>query len=349
MVPATTRFHAMKYALPEFSVPQVNQAGKNLTCNAQDDGSLAILNNWRSAHAYPTQAFYVSLSRMAKSLDREALVAQRIKRLPSILAKLSDKNKMKLSQMQDIGGCRAVLADIKQVRQLQAIIQNSKWRHQCLGPKDYIIEPKSSGYRGVHLKYKFKGDGEKLAYTGLKIEIQLRTKLQHQWATAVEAADTFTRQAIKASKGDANWRRFFTLMSSVYANYENAPLVPDTPETLRELAQELVAIDHQHHIVSTLTGIATVITDGVQVVKAAYYLIELDPVAMVASIHGFQANSSQEAHRAYANAEMKASGTSGQVVLVSVKTIDSLRKAYPNYFLDITLFLQDVVNVMNPA
>ncbi len=43
---------------------------------------------------------------MARKFDRQAVIAQRTKRLVSIGTKLYYNPKMKLTQMQDVGGCR---------------------------------------------------------------------------------------------------------------------------------------------------------------------------------------------------------------------------------------------------
>jgi ppGpp synthetase/RelA/SpoT-type nucleotidyltranferase len=66
---------------------------------------------------------------------------------------------MTLSQMQDIGGCRAIVATAVQVDQLCANYAESDIKHalhrdikHALHRKDnYIATPKDSGYRGVHL------------------------------------------------------------------------------------------------------------------------------------------------------------------------------------------------------
>lgn len=219
----------MKYPFPCFSIEEVNRSGKTLLAFQKDvlvpnfEWTMEVIDNWRAAHAYPAQSFYVTLKRRACAVHKSALVAQRIKRLPSIISKLEREPAMKLSQMQDIGGCRAVLPSLSHVKTLWRAIEALRWKHVSLKPKDYITHPKASGYRGVHLKYRYQGEGLKAKYSGLKIELQLRTKLQHRWATAVEAADTFTKQALKSSRGNDGWQRFFALMSSVYALKERAP------------------------------------------------------------------------------------------------------------------------------
>jgi len=40
------------------------------------------------------------------------------------------------------------------------------------------------------------------------IEIQIRSKLQHIWATAVETVGFFTGQAIKSNEGEKEWNDF---------------------------------------------------------------------------------------------------------------------------------------------
>ena len=82
---------------------------------------------------------------------------------------------------------------------------------------DYISAPKASGYRGVHLMYRYKSDKKKTIYNDLKIEMQIRSRYQHAWATAVETVGIFVGQALKTSMGDDRWLRFFALMGSAIA------------------------------------------------------------------------------------------------------------------------------------
>ena len=123
---------------------------------------------------------------------------------------------MKLSQMQDLGGCRAVMDNVGAVRRLVGYYQKeSGIKHELAKLDDYIAAPQESGYRGVHLVYRYYSDKKpKAMYNGLKIEMQLRSQYQHAWATAVETVGAFIGQALKSSMGDKEWRRFFSLMGS---------------------------------------------------------------------------------------------------------------------------------------
>ena len=85
------------------------------------DQALAIINNWRSSHGYPLYMMRKTLLRRARRVDKNALVAQRLKRLDSIAPKLRRFDQMQLSKMQDIGGCRAILDDMRQVKDLAKV------------------------------------------------------------------------------------------------------------------------------------------------------------------------------------------------------------------------------------
>lgn len=113
-----------------------------------------------------------------RAIDSNALVAQRLKRSPSIISKLKRFPKMKLSRMQDIGGLRAVVSNLEVARQLTESYKSSRFTHDLVGEKDYIEYPKDTGYRGIHLVYKYQNRRVAL-YDGLHIELQIRTRLQH--------------------------------------------------------------------------------------------------------------------------------------------------------------------------
>jgi hypothetical protein len=130
---------------------------------------------------------------------------------PTIINKLRLNPSMKLARMQDIGGVRAVLKTIKDVRDLEREYRNkSHFKHELVNEKDYIESPKNTGYRGIHLIYKYKNNRKKAKeYNGLLLELQIRTRLQHAWATAVETMGTFLGQPLKSMDGDKKWFDFF--------------------------------------------------------------------------------------------------------------------------------------------
>ncbi|MGJ8479718.1 hypothetical protein [Sphingobium yanoikuyae] len=111
----------MEWANPEYKAEDVNKAGKALSSmvfpvNTVDGlEALSVINNWRAAHAYPLNTFQITLRHRARKIERKVIIAQRAKRLDSIHRKLVSKTTMRMTQMQDIAGCRAVFSRIPQV------------------------------------------------------------------------------------------------------------------------------------------------------------------------------------------------------------------------------------------
>lgn len=342
----------MDYARPRFSVQEVNAAGRKIRSFAEPGdmpsaadlkAALEIIDNWRASHALPLNSFHMTLKTRALKIHGAVLTAQRIKRLESIAFKLMNENNMKLSQMQDIGGCRAVLPSIAKVTELRDVYTNKPVTHFYIGEKNYIADPKPTGYRGVHLKYRFVGRSNSQPWDGLKIEIQLRTLLQHKWATAVEAAGIFTQTALKSNRGRQEWLRFFALMSSIFAIREECPTVPQTPSNLDELCEEIRALNRQHYIEATFSQYKAIIPHIEKQSKAKFFLVQLDPVKLQVTVQGFKSDESQLANKAYTSTESALpKDTRIQVVLVSVSSVSALKRAYPNYFLDTQDFLREI-------
>src|SRR5258708_18822347 len=105
----------MKWVIRQYSKTRIDRAGETLFAGTVPEDelntALEIVNNWRSCHAFPLNTMQIGLRRLARQVDPHPLVAQRIKRLSSIELKLRRFPTMTLSQMQDLGGCRAIVAD----------------------------------------------------------------------------------------------------------------------------------------------------------------------------------------------------------------------------------------------
>ena len=223
---------------PEYTKRQVNDAG-NIIRNddaSPDEIALAteVIDNWRAAHAYPMHVIYMHLRRMAAN-RKDILVVERLKRLDSIIGKLQRESGMDLWRMQDLGGCRFIVPTVDEVFMYADRIKSSRVRHEYKRSYDYINNPKASGYRSLHLVYKFHSDTKDTYNNNLLVEIQFRTHLQHIWATALETMGLFTKQALKAGEGDEYVKRFFVLVSSLFAIKEGYPVVPNTINDKAEL------------------------------------------------------------------------------------------------------------------
>jgi len=332
----------MAWATPQQTRSEVDRAGRILIAetSADTEHALQVINNWRASHSFPLNTFQMGLRKRAHRVDPSALVAQRIKRLSSIADKLRREHTMQLSQMQDVGGCRSVLTTVDQVCTVRGLFRDSRLKHKLVKQNDYITEPKRSGYRGIHLVYRYVSD-RKDTYNGLQIEVQIRSQLQHAWATAVETVGTFLKQSLKASQGSEEWLRFFKLMGSAMALREGTQTVPETPSSkdklVRELKEHIASLDVERKLAAYHATIRLRTTPEVR--DAKYFLLELRPSAGTIYVSSFRGTGLAEATAKYIQVEQALSGPGSEAVLVSVESIDALRRAYPNYFLDTRRFI----------
>lgn len=330
---------------PAFTHGTVNKAGEilrhpRITVD-QLEWALGVLNNWRSSHSFPLNTFQVNLRRTASKFDSAALVAQRLKRASSVVLKLQRYKTMQLVQMQDVGGCRVVLNTVQEARLVHKQYLGGGMKHQLVNAKDYIEKPKDTGYRGIHLVYRYNSDRSE-TYNGLLIEMQIRSRLQHAWATAVETVDTFLQFALKSSEGPAPWLSFFTHMGSVFAQIEGTPQAPGTPSDPKELRQAVRDMANSLHVIERLEayGFALSLVLEKENPKAHFYLLRLEPTNRKLDVTTYTRGQLEQATVDYLKAEKDVAQSGiAEVVLVAADNLAALRLAYPNYFLDTTEFL----------
>lgn len=333
------------WEVPKYSKSEINKAGSIIadsTSSKEDrDNALIILNNWRAAHAYPLQVICNNL----RLRNPDAIVVQRLKRLESITGKIERFLDMSLYRMQDLGGCRVIVNTIDQVYEAVNKYKNSRIRHILKREYDYIQNPKNSGYRSYHMVYQFYSDKKDTYNKNMLIEIQFRTKLQHIWATAVEMMGIYTKSNLKSSQGDTDILRFFTLVSSVISIQEDMPVCPNTSDNICELVKEIKTLNSKHRIIPILSGINLAIdyTEKKLNNKSIYYLLVLDYSDHQVHIRPFTSTQLEAATQAYGIIEQE---TDKNVVLVSAKSFNELREAYPNYFVDISEFISMVQDII---
>lgn len=226
-----------RWVVPEHSNKAVQRAsrmiGKGNGTSEEIQAARDVLSNYRLAHAFPLNAVTVTVRQRALEVNQNAVVAERRKRLPTIIDKLKRHPTMSVTTMQDLGGCRVVFETVAEVDELVGILVDlPRSKNRVKKVYDYLrddLGPRNSGYRGVHLVYEY--GASKSEYHGLRIELQVRTQLQHAWATAVETMDLFSGSELKYGKGDADTLRFFVLVASLMAHEEQTAPVPGAEGT----------------------------------------------------------------------------------------------------------------------
>ncbi|MDO8540337.1 MAG: RelA/SpoT domain-containing protein [Opitutaceae bacterium] len=348
----------------KYSGEKINEAGRkllgaNLVNNQKEfDAVLDVLSYWRSEHDVPLNAAFELLQKTALDIDRKAIFARRLKRYASIVKKLHRFSSMNLRNMQDIGGCRAILTNLKKIEQVLRELKHKpefRWvdgRHRI---KDYVAGPKDDGYRSVHIIGNFAGESRAVR----RIEVQLRTFIQHYWATALEIVDLFTHQALKSNQGDRDWRLFFQSVSIHFAMMDSIHLfhtsnaatklttyrrrlakdcgLAESAKVVRACCKKLRVIEK----LQAFAGSLEVVDDKLAHSKeAGFALLKIDIERKTVETTVFPSDASKLAEAEYTRIESETAKLAGVVVaLVSSSAVGGIKEAYPNYFADSTHFI----------
>ncbi|AQW87188.1 RelA/SpoT domain-containing protein [Campylobacter pinnipediorum subsp. caledonicus] len=302
----------------------IRKAGANLKDNIATSDDLDIISTFRSNHIPLMKMLVKTLS---KKLPKPIFIARRLKRLNSIKAKLTRFSGMNLDRMQDIGGVRAVFKNDNEVMNFARKVKETyseKGALEIVKENDYIKEPKDDGYRSYHIIFKY--NGKIPSVSGYHIELQLRSILQHYWATAVEILALKSETNIKAGYGQEHYKRFFWLCAELFTGK-------------KEFIEEIKELDDKHNILILLSGLNVVANKLQDKGQEGLYLLILDTQSSVLKLLEFGKNEIETAKEMYQNLE---TSKKTQSVLVSVDSIKKLKKAYPNYFMDAKSFIKEV-------
>jgi len=363
-----------------YSINQVKKAGKNLIRDENIIESLEILSHWRSCHATSLEKAYKIVQEHAPKIDASCMIAKRLKRTPSIISKLRRFNEtMQLTTMQDIGGCRVVLSNMKKVEKLVKLLEKNKYFELR---NNYIKSPKQDGYRSIHLIGKFKNHNNIDKY----IELQVRTKIQHYWATAIEIVDLFTKQSIKTNEGDKAWSELFRLLSKNFIYFDQNPYINsgegksqqtlnkkdlmvfeslyrninnnlnnDTIKELDEIERLAIKLDIVRKFKLFAKSIQIANNDLTKnhnmIPEDGYVLISVEQdtkTSFIMNNYYYHKHEFDSATKNYLELETKSiknnSFTNNRIVtvLVSTTAVGGIKEAYPNYFADSEQFMKQV-------
>jgi hypothetical protein len=248
--------------------------------------------------------------------------------------------------MQDLGGSRAILRSVSSVYSLREEYKKSRDRHELATVKDYIQEPQESGYRGIHLIYKYQSD-RVTDFNGHRIEVQLRTRVQHAWATAVEIAGIYVRTPLKSSIGPTEWLDYFKFVSSAFAILEHTPRL-HTNLSDSDIVDAIVALDLKLDAKRRLQNFSAAHRYIAETKRKSdsHFILILDLREQRTRIETFGSIT----HASMRYAELEKAHISDElidVVLVAAENIESVTAAYPNYFADTSQFLKIMDRVVS--
>lgn len=180
---------------------------------------------------------------------KDYFIAQRLKRKPQILRKLK-RFSVRLSQLQDIGGARVIVDQNKDVDELVNFLK-SRFQTikdlKIIKSTDYRGEGREdSGYRAYHLI---------LERDMHKMELQIRSKIQHYWAETIERTSVIYGHHLKELDGHPDVIEYFKKLSDLFYEIEAgrtpAAQLRTRVEELRIRSEEIIQNADEKNVFSS--------------------------------------------------------------------------------------------------
>ncbi|CRL44788.1 Region found in RelA / SpoT proteins [Sodalis glossinidius str. 'morsitans'] len=328
----------------DFSKNQIKKAGESIRKEGVTNENVQLIQNYRAAHLYPLMIIKNLVWKHIQKIAPNAIIARRLKRLPTIIDKLTrdtldgiNKNTMCVTRMQDIGGCRVIVDNKEQLLRVNSSLEQSRTLYITKLSRDYNINPKKTGYRGIHRVYQCYGKRKEHDWKGFTIELQLRTRLQHLWATTVEVVDLCEGKTLKTNPYDADprWIAFFREMSDFLADEDGFISLSN-----EQKKQSLIALNEALNAQKKLESF-NLIFSGRKIShdknKYRYAIIGICLSDKTTHVNFFGERKKHDAIRLYSEIE-KNDLWNG--LFVEMSDIWQLQYAYPNYLIDTHQFVE---------
>ena len=321
--------------MANLSKNKIRQCGEHIRQKKHFDSELLFL--WRNAHLPMMAKMVTAIHKHLNEAHLKAeIVARRLKRFQSILCKLQRFQHMKLDTMQDIAGVRVVFKNIKNVEKFAEIMKEKYKKNnrqfKYTSEKNYIENPKNDGYRSIHQIFAYENDFK------MFLELQIRTQLQHYWATAVEVLGMKSDFKIKEGNGKTDDKEFFKLSSALFSFVENTPILNDYQNFSKaEIIEKIKTLNAKNKTLEKLLKllISNKNIDDRTDEKDYYFIILVDLKQNKSRLFGFKKEDFVDAQKLYDFFEQEFQKTGEKdAVFISLDKHQLLKKAYPNYFLN---------------
>jgi putative GTP pyrophosphokinase len=191
-----------KYLTAKLSKTQVNRLGDRLRQGSLAESDLRLLDDHRRSFG---EAYETVVRTIRNQLHLEP-TGRPAKSTPSLVEKLR-RESIRLTQVQDIAGCRIVVADVSEQERVVASLR-------ALFPRAAVIDRRANpsyGYRAIHV----------IAHIlGKLVEIQVRSSLQHLWAELSEKLSDVLDPRIKYGGGADVIREVLSVVSDAIRTHE---------------------------------------------------------------------------------------------------------------------------------
>ena len=335
---------------------KLKNAGKVLRADKMDtpeyNEAYDVLSEYRQAHEAVLRLVNMRCRNIIKTHFIETkrckpddfFIAQRLKRLEAIVVKLKRFPHMSLDTMHDIGGIRVMLPTLEDVQLFIQLFPGKRSPIVVKKTYDYLVEAKDDGYRSFHYQLEVPNPkSETLPH--LKVELQVRTEIQHAWATAVEVAGFIEQQSFKTGEGDENWKRFFLVSSHVLKHLEHGFLPEGDGISHAPFLAELSTLNKQYDFLNKLIFVKEAMKNyskksPEKKKKDLKRILVLDLVKKQIQDYpeSILENSMFNDYFALMEKDFQRTKT-GHILRISVDDVKKSPKAYASYYLNISSFV----------
>lgn len=324
----------------KISNAKIDKAGTALSKNVYKDEEEFIeleyvFDDYRKGHLQPLTETTLELQHWLSGFGSSYYIAQRLKRKPQIIRKLNRLH-VRLTQLQDIGGCRIIVDNNKDVDKLhQYLLERVKNQKniELFRTTDYREKGRDdTGYRALHLI---------LNRTGKKLELQVRSKIQHYWAESIERTSVIYGYHLKEQEGDVSVIQYFKKLSDIFyemeAGREPTSVQKLEIDRLRHSSEDIIRQSDKNKvfdsyvnedIIKTLTSIETskktqfnnwiIVFDWNTGSFISWNIVNRDP---------------DEAIKAYVDHEKQFNTLEGyEVVMIGSSDVATVRQTHSHYF-----------------
>lgn len=203
-------------------------------------------DEYRKAHLKPLSETTLEIQRMLSNYGAKYYIAQRLKRKPQIVRKLN-RLSVRLTQLQDIGGCRIIVQKNQDVDNIFAFLSEkarSEAGFKIERVTDYREKGRDdTGYRSLHVI---------MERSDVLLELQIRSRIQHYWAESIERTSVIYGHYLKEKEGDPEVIDYFKHLSDVFYELEagREPSIQQKLQidSLRQKCEAIITASDKHKV-----------------------------------------------------------------------------------------------------
>lgn len=294
-----------------------------------------VFDEYRKSHLQPLSETTIELQHLMTNYGGQYYIAQRLKRKPQIVRKLN-RLSVRLTQLQDIGGCRIIVQNNNDVNNLLQYLMGqlkARAKFEVDRVTDYReMGRDDTGYRALHVILK-RG--------GVHLELQIRSRVQHYWSESIERTSVIYGHHLKEKEGDPEVIRYFKTLSNVFYEIEagREPTIADRLgiDQLRSSCEQIIQLSDKHKIFDSYVNedIIKTLTEKESGNKGLLnnWILVFDWNAGAFVSWDIVSRNSNDAVETYIEYERMFTAEEGyEVVLIGSSEIATVRQTHSHYF-----------------